>query len=268
MREATSQILAERARRDRGLERTLTVSVVVHALVIVVMVFAPEAWISGETGDDDTALDIMTLRLGGPEGPGEGGLTPLGGRPIQEVVPLPEARRPQWIQPPTPTPPKMILPVPEEESRRRPEPETEVQTAPEEARGRTPTRGSELREGTAMAETGVEGMGIGLSAGGLGGSGTELDVGDFCCPQYLATMLELIRRRWDNNQRVPGMVVVRFTIHRDGSIADVGLHQGSGHVALDLSAQRAVLLTRAIQPLPSAFSESSLTVRLTFEYRQ
>ena len=82
MREATSQILAERARGDRGLERTLAVSVVVHALVIVVMVFAPEAWISGETGDDDTALDIMTLRLGGPEGPGEGGLTPLGGRAV------------------------------------------------------------------------------------------------------------------------------------------------------------------------------------------
>ena len=162
----------------------------------------------------------------------------------------------------------MILPVPAEESRIRPEPEIEVETTPDEARGRTPTRGSELREGRAMAETGVQGMGIGLSAGGLGGSGTELDVGDFCCPDYLATMLELIRRRWDNNQRVTGISVVRFTIQRDGSISDVGLHQGSGQVALDLSAQRAVILTRAIQPLPSAFPGTNLTVRLTFEYRQ
>ena len=249
-----------------GLQRTLTVSCAIHLLVILALLFSPDSWLSGEANDAE--LDVMTLRLGGPEGPGEGGLTPLGSRPIQEVIPLEEARRPQWIQPPTPTPPEMILPVPAEESRIRPEPEIEVETTPDEARGRTPTRGSELREGRAMAETGVQGMGIGLSAGGLGGSGTELDVGDFCCPVYLATMLELIRRRWDNNQRIPGISVVRFTIQRDGSISDVGLHQGSGQVALDLSAQRAVILTRAIQPLPSAFPGTNLTVRLTFEYRQ
>lgn len=266
MEEAGSQLLNERTRHMHGFKQTLVVSAVGHGVVVLAMLFAPEVWLSGQ--EDDTVLDIMKLSLGGQEGPGEGGLTPLGGLPIQEIIPLTEARRPQWIQPPTPTAPEMVLPVTDREARRRPEPETEVDTAPEEARGRTPTRGSELREGTAMAETGVEGMGIGLSAGGLGGSGTELNVGDFCCPRYLATMLELIRRRWDNNQRVPGLVVVRFTIHRDGSIADVGLHSGSGHVALDLSAQRAVLLTRAIQPLPSAFSESSLTVRLTFEYQR
>ena len=266
MQLSTNQHLSERAAEPSGLQQTLTVSCAVHLLVIVALLFSPDSWLSGQANDAE--LDVMTLRLGGPEGPGEGGLTPLGSRPIQEVIPLEDARRPQWIQPPTPTPPEMVLPVPAEESRTRPEPETEVQTTPDEARGRTPTRGSELREGRAMAETGVQGMGIGLSAGGLGGSGTELDVGDFCCPDYLATMLELIRRRWDNNQRIPGISVVRFTIQRDGSISDVGLHQGSGQVALDLSAQRAVILTRAIQPLPSAFPGTNLTVRLTFEYRQ
>jgi len=265
MQLSTNQYLSERATKSSGLQQTLTASCAVHVLVILALLFSPDSWLSGKA--NDTELDVMTLRLGGPEGPGEGGLTPLGSRPIQEVIPLEDARRPQWIQPPTPTPPEMILPVPAEESRTRPEPETEVQTTPDEARGRTPTRGSELREGRAMAETGVQGMGIGLSAGGLGGSGTELDVGDFFCPDYLATMLELIRRRWDNNQSVPGISVVRFTIQRDGSISDVGLHQGSGQVALDLSAQRAVILTRAIRPLPSAFPGTNLTVRLTFEYR-
>ena len=266
MQLSPNQHLSDRAAVPTGLQRTLTVSCAIHLLVILALLFSPDSWLSGEANDAE--LDVMTLRLGGPEGPGEGGLTPLGSRPIQEVIPLEEARRPQWIQPPTPTPPEMILPVPAEESRIRPEPEIEVETTPDEARGRTPTRGSELREGRAMAETGVQGMGIGLSAGGLGGSGTELDVGDFCCPDYLATMLELIRRRWDTNQRVTGISVVRFTIQRDGSISDVGLHQGSGQVALDLSAQRAVILTRAIQPLPSAFPGTNLTVRLTFEYRQ
>ena len=236
-----------------------------HVVLLVALVVAPGDWLAGQ--EADAAGSVMTIRLGGPEGPGEGGLTPLGGRPIQEVVPLFEARRPQWIQPPSPIPPKMVLPVSAEEARRRAEPETEAETVPNEARGRTPTRGPEVRDGSAMAETGVEGIGIGLSTGGLGGSGAEISLSDFCCPDYVATMLQLIRRRWDSNQSVPGAAVVRFTIGRNGAIEGVGVDRGSGYLALDMAAQRAVLLTRRLPPLPSAFPEDSLTVRLTFEYR-
>ena len=234
-------------------------------MLLAVLLVAPSSWLAAGTEEAD--LNVMTLQLGGPEGPGEGGLTPLAGRPVQEVAPLADARRPQWIQPPSPTPPEMILPVPDEESRRSPEPEVETTTEPEEARGRTPTRGPEVREGTSMADTGVQGLGDGLSAGGLGGTGLELDVGDFCCPEYLATMLELIRRQWDNNQRVPGLVVIRFVIQRSGAIGEVQVARSSGHVALDLSAQRAVALAATMPPLPSRFPEEVLTVRLTFEYQ-
>ncbi len=265
VKEAASHVLVERAREADGMRWTLLMSLGAHVLVIGAVLLGPSGWISGQEADE--ALDIMTLRLGGPQGPGEGGLTPLGGRPVQAVVTLDEARRPEWVQPPTPTPPKMILPVPEEESRRRPEPVTEVVTVPEEARGRTPTTGPETVEGSTMADTGVEGLGIGLSTGGLGGIGGELSISDFCCMEYLETMLELIERRWDSNQSVPGTVVVRFAIPRSGVIEDVGVDRGSGYVALDLAAQRAVLLTRQIQPLPSRFPDDRLIVRLTFEYR-
>ena len=91
-----------------------------------------------------------------------------------------------------------------------------------------------------MADTGVQGTGVGLSGGGLGGDGAEIDVGDFCCPSYLSLMLEAIRRRWDRNQRVTGSVVVRFTVDRSGEIDDVGVDRSSGYLALDMSAQRAV----------------------------
>ncbi len=229
------------------------------------MAFGPGSWLSGE--ENAVPESVMSIRLGGPEGPGEGGLTPLGGRPIQEVLSLEEARRPQWIQPPTPTPPKMTLPVEEAEAPRL-EPETEVETVPEEARGRTPTRGPELLEGSAMADTGAQGIGVGLSGGGLGGSGGELSLSDFCCPEYLATMVQLIRQRWDANQQVPGVAVVRFSIQRSGDIDDVAVDRSSGYFALDMSAQRAILLARQLPPLPSAFAENSLTVRLTFEYRR
>lgn len=265
MKDATSAILVERAQSAGDLRRATVVSSAAHVVLVALVVFVPGSWFS--SAEEDAALDVMTLRLGGPEGPGEGGLTPLGSRPIQEVVPLQEARRPQWIQPPSPAPPEMILPVTEEESRRRPEPETEVETAPEEARGRTPTRGPEAREGLAMADTGVTGLGIGLSAGGLGGTASELDVGDFCCPQYLTTMLELIRQHWDNRQRVPGRVVVRFTIERSGAIEGVAVARTSGYLALDQSARRAVLLTRTLPRLPSRFPEENLIVRLTFNYQ-
>ena len=264
MQEPTSAILAERVRPAGDLRRPVIFSAAAHVVFIAAALLGPSSWLAADSDEGD--LNVMTLRLGGPAGPGEGGLTPLGGRPVQEVTPLSEARRPEWIQPPTPTPPEMILPVPDAETRRRPEPEVETETAPEEARGRTPTRGPEAREGTTMADTGVEGLGDGLSAGGLGGAGLELDVGNFCCPEYLATMLDLIRRQWDSNQRVPGVVVIRFTVQRSGAIDEVSVFRGSGHVALDLGAQRAVLLAATMPPLPSRFPEESLTVRLTFEY--
>ena len=264
MREAASQILLDRAREPDGLRRTVVISLSVHVVISLVLFFSPASWLTGEGNDSPDV--VMRISLGGPRGPGEGGLTPLGGRSVQAILPLVEARRPQWIQPPTPTPPKMTVPV--EEPAPRPEVQTNVETAPDEARGRTPTRGPELLDGTTMADTGVQGIGVGLSTGGLGGSGAELSVGDFCCPEYLATMIELIRRRWDPNQDVPGTSVVRFTVQRKGMIDDVVVDRGSGYFALDMSAQRAVLMTGELPPLPSAFSQDNLTVHLTFEYRR
>lgn len=266
MQEASTEILVERSTEPEGLSRSLVASVCAHTLLIAVIVFIPGGLLTG-TGVEQSP-EVMTLRLGGPEGPSDGGIAPLGGQPIQEVVSLPEARRPQWVQPPSPAPPEMILPVTPEESLRRPEPKSEVSTVPEEARGRRTTTGPEAVEGSAMADTGVRGVGIGLSTGGLGGNSTEISLADFCCPDYLATMQQLIRRRWNNNQSIPGSVVVRFTIQRSGTIDSVEVDRSSGYVALDLAAQRAILLTRQIQPLPSRFTEAYLTIRLTFEYRQ
>ncbi len=261
MREAASQVLSERATESDGLRRTLAVSVGVHLVAVVALLAAP-ATLLDITEDEPVS---MSIRLGGPDGPGEGGLTPLGARPIQQVIPLIEARRPQWIQPPADTAPEVMVPV---EDAPRVEPESEVETAPEEARGRQLTRGPQLRDGNAMSETGADGIGVGLSAGGLGGSGAELSLSDFCCPEYLATMVSLIRERWDSNQETAGAAVVRFTVRRDGGIDAVSVDRSSGYIALDQSARRAILLTRELPPLPALFMENSLTVRLTFEYRR
>ena len=82
----------------------------------------------------------------------------------------------------------------------------------------------------------------------------------------LARMIDVIGTRWDSDQQVIGTTVVRFTIQRDGLIDEVAVDQGSGYSALELSATRAVRLTRQLPPLPEGFPFSSLTVHLTFQY--
>lgn len=261
MRKTDSQLVPERAGEVDDIGRTLVVSAVAHLVAVGVLLATPGTFL--DRADQDLAS--MSIRLGGPDGPGEGGLTPLGGRPIQEIIPLMELRRPQWIQPPADTVPEVVVPV---EDAPRVEPESEVETAPDEARGRQLTRGPQLQEGNAMSDTGTDGIGVGLSAGGLGGSGSELSLSDFCCPEYLATMVSLIRERWDSNQETTGAAVIHFTIRRDGRIDAVGVDRTSGYIALDQSARRAILLTRQLPPLPSVFTEENLIVRLTFEYRR
>jgi TonB family protein len=123
-----------------------------------------------------------------------------------------------------------------------------------------------VRQGNAVAQTGGTGIGFGLSTGG-GGTGGEFSVGDFCCPEYLQTMLQIIQRSWNSKQQMAGTSAVRFTIRRDGSVTDVSVARPSGFAVLDLSAQRAVATAR-MPPLPSAYPNPELTITLTFEYQR
>jgi TonB family protein len=135
-----------------------------------------------------------------------------------------------------------------------------------ESSGRTPTRGAEVRAGNAVAQTGGTGIGFGLSTGG-GGTGGDIDIGDFCCPDYLQTMLQIIQRNWNSKQQVAGVSAVRFTIARDGTTRDVSVAKPSGYAMLDLTAQRAVAMSR-MPPLPGAYTNPTLTITLTFEYQR
>ena len=253
--------MSERTRKGDGLQRPVIISFAAHVLAVVIVLFAPSSWLDGAESEPA----FMSIRLGGLDSPGEGGLTPLGGRPIQEVISLPEARRPQWVQPPADIAPRVIVPIEDTPGNER---ESELRMSPEEARGRQLTRGAQLLDGTALSDTGANGLGVGLSAGGLNGSGAKLSLRDFCCPEYLATMISLIRERWDSNQQMPGTVVIKFDIGRDGRLGGVEIDRSSGQMALDQSARRAILLTRQLPPIPTLFAEDALTVRLTFEYRR
>ena len=245
-----------------GLSGMATVSLVVHAGIVVFLFFGPAHLLSRASEPPRT---VMTISLGaGTGGPQSGGMTPMGNRPVQTTAPAPVR---EAVRPPAVKPPEMTVPRPGARPART-TPAPRVAQAPDEARGQKPTRGTEIRTGSAVAETGTRGQGFGLSTGGSSGSGSTLDVADFCCPDYLMLMTDRIRGNWNQQSEASGRVVVRFVIQRDGSLTDVIVERTSGFSALDIGAQRAVAVTRQLPPLPAAFPNPTLTVHLNFEYQR
>jgi TonB family protein len=260
MIEAVSDVITARSRPPEGLNRMIALSVVAHVVVLGVLAFAPAPDFS-----DDVPRTVMTISLGGAPGPRSGGMTPMGGRAVQAPAPAEPARPPRAETPPAPKAPEMVLPRPD--ARSRPAPPRPSQAPPASA-SRTPSTGPEPREGSARAETGGRGQGFGLTTGGGGGTGAYLDVGDFCCPEYVETVLQRIRQNWDPKQNVTGQVLVKFTIQRDGTLSDVQVERPSGFVALDMGAHRAVAATGRVPPLPAQFTNPTLTVHLRFDYQR
>lgn len=259
--DAVTEVLTLRAHQSDGLQRMLGASAMAHFVLVVLLLVVPAGWLGHRTPAEPEA--VMTVSLGGAPGPQAGGMTPMGGRPVQRVVP-PEAKKaPEPVRPPAAKAPEMI--EPKKAAPRKTEAPTP--TAAKTPASRTPTTGEEITKGSAVAETFGRGQGFGLSTGG-GGTGSYVDSANFCCPEYLGIMTELIRRRWEMNQQAAGTVVVKFVIERDGTLTDVQVEKSSGYATLDLMAQRALLLTRKLPPLPAAFTEPSLSVHLVFEYQR
>ena len=259
-----TDVLRDRMQRPGGLQRTITLSVGAHLALAGALVFAP----GGLLQQRKAAPLVMTISLGGGGGgPENGGMTAMGGRPIQEVKPPDEPVKREAVRPPAAKTPEMTMPLPNAKPTKA-APRPEVKSAPDEARGRTPTRGAEKTAGSTVADTAVRGQGFGLSSGGGPGAGSTLEItGDFCCPDYLAIMITRIRSAWNQDQGARGTSLIRFTIRRDGSIADATVFKSSGTVTLDNAALRAVLATRTLPPLPSAYPNPTLTMRLSFEYQ-
>src|SRR5918996_4109673 len=259
MREAVSDILVDRAREADGVTRTLVLSLLAHGLLLTVIYVAPASW---RTARIDPDAAVMTITLGGAPGPKSGGMTSISSKPVQTVAP-PDAR-PTPIAPPAPKPPEMVLPEP----KAKPAPKTPpkpIEKPDEKASARKPSTGAQVQEGTSRVDTGATAPGFGLSTGGGGQGGARVDVPNFCCPDYLVTMTELIRRNWAQNQGVTAMVDIRFTIHRNGMIADTIVEKPSRYPHLDREALRAVAKTRQLPPLPREFPHNTLTVFLTFD---
>jgi periplasmic protein TonB len=261
-----SDVLRDRMREPSGLQRTIAISLVAHAGALTIVFLAPGQWMARQA---PPPRNVMTISLAGAgEGPRNGGMTAASQRPTQVAAPPEELPKREAVRPPAAKTPEMVLPTKTSTRPTRPaKPTTPIKEAPEQARGTTPTRGAQVSGGSSLANTAVRGQGFGLSTGGGAGSGSTLDVADFCCPDYIVTMVERIRSAWNDKQGATGMVRVKFTIQRTGGIAGASVEASSGNPTLDLAALRAVVMTKTLPPLPDQFQYPALPVHLNFEYK-
>jgi TonB family protein len=238
------------------------VSIAAHVILGASLLLTPGGLFGARSQAPRT---VMTISLGGDAGADSGGMSKIGGRAVQVQTPPEEVNKREAIRPPAAKAPEMVLPR-KDVITSKATPRPTVAQAPDDARGRTPSRGAETRKGSTSADTGKRGMGFGLSTGGQG-FGLTLDVGDFCCPEYLQTMIQRIRSVWQQNQGVDARCTIKYTIQRDGKITDTVVEKSSGDPALDLAARRAVAVTQ-LPPLPDAYTNPTLTMHLIFDFRR
>src|SRR4051812_22318354 len=156
-----TDVLRDRMQTPAGLQKMISVSVAVHLAVAASLIVSR----GGMFNRHETPPTLMTISLSGSGGPENGGMTALGGRPVQAVTPPEEAPKREAARPPAAKTPEMTVPLPNAKPIKS-SPGPTVKQAPDEARGRTPTRGAQPAFGSAIADTGVRGQGFGLSTGG------------------------------------------------------------------------------------------------------
>ena len=244
-----------------GFKRMIGMSLAIHAALIVAVALSPSSWRTRQTD----RREVMTISLGGSPGPRAGGLTSMAGRPVQQAVPPKPEEKPTPIAPPAAKPPEMVEPT-KTAPKQAPRPVTPPETATEQGRAKAPSTGARVSEGQAKADTGVVSDSIGLSTGG-GGTGGQINLGNFCCPAYVAEMLQIIHRNWRQQQGAQGATIMRFVIDRQGTLSEISVARTSGNFLLDQAATRALTLTK-LPPLPREYTNPALTVNLEFNFTQ
>jgi TonB family protein len=146
----------------------------------------------------------------------------------------------------------------------KPAPQTASTPSPAPAPANVVTSGA---GGTPSMMYGVRSSGAGTTSVGFSEGASGVHFGE-----YADRLTKAVSQYW---QPAPGAtyaprVSIMFTINKDGTVSNVEFEKKSNNDALDNSAQRAILQAAArklIPPLPPEFRGSSITARLTFEYR-
>ncbi len=92
--------------------------------------------------------------------------------------------------------------------------------------------------------------------------------------EYASSMVSKIRVNWYNNMPqliqtgMKGVVTIRFTIQRDGTLTDLTILSSSTVPPYDFAAKKAIELSSALAPLPRDFPNPTERVTCMFFYNQ
>jgi protein TonB len=173
--------------------------------------------------------------------------------------PKPKAKlrrvRPAPPRPEIEPPPALALPRPAAVKAVRPGPLAAV----------PPGRGSGPGAGVGRGQGAGRGSGPGTNPGSGSGSGTALK-------SYLAQVRRLLEQHktypWmARRQHREGVVVLKFTIGKNGAIAGQAIARSSGHEVLDEAAQQTLHKVGRFPPLPATLGRSHLTIQVPLSFR-
>ena len=106
--------------------------------------------------------------------------------------------------------------------------------------------------------------------GGGVGSGSSSPFG-YRFAWYEQLLRDTVARNWRSQEldsSIRNRVAVTFDIMRDGTIRNIRVTTPSGNFALDQSAQRAILMSNPLRPLPREFERDVATIEFWFALQQ
>ncbi len=280
-------------REERGFARDglwawgMAASVLLHLILVLIILYGPMISLPGRH-EDLKILDISLLGVPdagpapGPEKPAAAPAVKAPASPKPEKLPEPAAEpepepEPEPAAEPVPTPEAKPVEKPVEKPTGPPQVKTALkkksfnqEAAVKSALAKMAGQAEEDRSSaiekaleSARRMAGVTATGGGGAPGMPGGrQPTYLE-------EYLARVQEQVNRNWAYPERLTGTernleAVVMVTIEKDGSIKEMWFEKRSGNTWFDESAQRAVVKSNPVPPLPDKYPLASLPAGLVF----
>jgi protein TonB len=252
MRDGVAEVLAQRARLDRGAGGAVALSLLLHGGLTALAVYA------ALHATPPKAASMVNIQFA----------------KMPAAAPAPRARTATPVAKPVEAPkieppkPKIEEPKPAIEQ---PKPaKVEKNTVPLSPFGKSTKKGSETPQPAKPAPAPAAAPplpGVATTTDvPIGGAGvTGLEGGDFPYTLYIQGMQRRIGTNWFRPQVAPGTAtLVYFRILRDGTIAEARVETSSGNGTFDRAALGAVRSSSPLNPLPFAYDGNYLGVHLTF----
>jgi TonB family protein len=241
MDDRVGEILAKRAALDAGAVPAVVIAILLHGGLTAIAVYA-----AMHAPAIATSAPVITMTFAHPN--------PVGGQAPSPVLTQAQARAPV---PPLEKPrPKITAPQPRAEDVKPTTAKPVPNTVGMSPFGRSTKKGSENPE--VKAATPVQ------TSEPVGVAGIE--GGDFPYTIYIERMKTLIGQHWLRPQIAGSLsTTVHFVIDRDGTVRDVTIETPSATPAFDRAAQRAILESSPLPPLPFGYAGTYLGVHLKFQ---